>query len=257
MNILLGCLGDNTPVLRVSSAVLRKTCDPFGFNPSYAGQVAFKGGYCEAALSAYALGNGYRCYLPTLQRFAIADSFAPFQVLNSYSFCNGDPVNRLDPSGHAPSAVLSKAASVMRAQNRIRKFKADVRIVDNLVGKNKNYLLRNPSENIRSRTINLLHRAIGRDRPEVEALNLERFIYATTAPRVQPRHEQIRIIENFPNTIAAIRSDSFLRKAYMKPLEQIYVKRQFTFRKLDTKAFNLYIKPPSSTTRYPAQQRRP
>lgn len=50
----------------------------------------------------YHLGNGYRSYNPMLMRFAAPDSWSPFGAggLNAYLYCEGDPVNRTDPSGH-------------------------------------------------------------------------------------------------------------------------------------------------------------
>lgn len=50
----------------------------------------------------YFLGNGYRIYSPTLMRFHSTDSYSPFGAggLNAYAYCEGDPVNYRDPSGH-------------------------------------------------------------------------------------------------------------------------------------------------------------
>lgn len=48
------------------------------------------------------LGNGYRAYNPQLMRFQAPDSISPFGKggINSYVYCEGDPVNCSDPSGH-------------------------------------------------------------------------------------------------------------------------------------------------------------
>jgi RHS repeat-associated protein len=48
------------------------------------------------------LGNGYRAYNPQLMRFQAPDSISPFGKggINSYVYCEDDPVNRSDPSGH-------------------------------------------------------------------------------------------------------------------------------------------------------------
>lgn len=50
----------------------------------------------------YHLGNGYRAYSPNLMRFRCPDTMSPFGAggINPYAYCAGDPVNRLDPSGH-------------------------------------------------------------------------------------------------------------------------------------------------------------
>jgi len=48
------------------------------------------------------LGNGYRAYNPVLMRFHCPDSLSPFGAggLNPYAYCEGDPVNHADPTGH-------------------------------------------------------------------------------------------------------------------------------------------------------------
>ncbi len=58
------------------------------------------------------LGNGYRAYSPALRRFTCPDSESPFGVggINPYVYCDHDPVNRADPSGHGP--VIRKSASL-------------------------------------------------------------------------------------------------------------------------------------------------
>lgn len=50
----------------------------------------------------YQLGNGYRAYSPPLMRFTSPDSISPFGDggINSYTYCDGDPMNNADPSGH-------------------------------------------------------------------------------------------------------------------------------------------------------------
>ncbi|MBB6116468.1 RHS repeat-associated protein [Rahnella inusitata] len=49
------------------------------------------------------LGNGYRAYSPVLMRFTCPDSLSPFGKggINAYVYCEADPVNNVDPSGHA------------------------------------------------------------------------------------------------------------------------------------------------------------
>ncbi|WP_314419432.1 RHS repeat-associated core domain-containing protein [Pseudescherichia vulneris] len=48
------------------------------------------------------LGNGYRAYNPILMRFNCPDNESPFGVggINPYAYCENDPVNFTDPSGH-------------------------------------------------------------------------------------------------------------------------------------------------------------
>jgi RHS repeat-associated protein len=62
------------------------------------------------------LGNGYRAYNPVLMRFNAPDSWSPFGDggLNCYAYCEGDPVNRIDPNGHSHQwAIAGIALSVI------------------------------------------------------------------------------------------------------------------------------------------------
>ncbi len=63
----------------------------------------------------YLLGNGYRGYSPSLRRFLSADRISPFGRggLNAYTYCQGDPVNRVDPNGAFSLAILGALESVL------------------------------------------------------------------------------------------------------------------------------------------------
>lgn len=64
--------------------------------------IAFNGEHVDP-LSHYSLpGNGYRAYSSVLMRFAAPDTWSPFGAggTNPYTYCDGDPVNRADPTGH-------------------------------------------------------------------------------------------------------------------------------------------------------------
>ncbi|EEM2503387.1 TPA: RHS repeat-associated core domain-containing protein [Salmonella enterica subsp. indica] len=54
------------------------------------------------------LGNGYRAYSPALRRFTCPDSASPFGIggINPYVYCDHDPINKTDPSGHGPITWL-------------------------------------------------------------------------------------------------------------------------------------------------------
>ncbi|HWH85803.1 MAG TPA: RHS repeat-associated core domain-containing protein [Pseudomonas sp.] len=78
---------------------------PYGHRPGEGGLFSlagFNGEQRDAATGLYLLGNGYRAYSPTLMRFTSPDSMSPFAAggLNAYAYCLGDPVNRVDPTGH-------------------------------------------------------------------------------------------------------------------------------------------------------------
>ncbi|WP_313739654.1 RHS repeat-associated core domain-containing protein [Pseudomonas sp.] len=73
----------------------------------------------------YLLGNGYRAYNPGLMRFHSADGLSPFEQggINAYAYCSNDPINRIDPDGHAFIFTLnlfrSKKTIMTRRQNVI------------------------------------------------------------------------------------------------------------------------------------------
>ncbi|WP_146068429.1 RHS repeat-associated core domain-containing protein, partial [Vibrio hyugaensis] len=64
--------------------------------------IGFNGELKDPVSGGYLLGNGTRLYLPMLGGFTSMDSLSPFSAggLNPYRYCNGDPVNLTDPSGH-------------------------------------------------------------------------------------------------------------------------------------------------------------
>jgi RHS repeat-associated protein len=69
--------------------------------------LGFNGELRDWVLHAYALGNGHRFYSPIMMRFCSADSLSPFGKggLNAYCYCEGDPINRSDPSGRAGTGL--------------------------------------------------------------------------------------------------------------------------------------------------------
>jgi RHS repeat-associated protein len=64
--------------------------------------IGFNGERHDPATDLYHLGNGLRAYSPRLMRFYSADSISPFGAggINSYTYCLGDPLNRIDHTGH-------------------------------------------------------------------------------------------------------------------------------------------------------------
>ena len=64
--------------------------------------VSYTGAYQDPVSCGYPLGNGYRMYLPELMRFAQSDSMSPFGKggIHPYAYCEADPINHSDPSGH-------------------------------------------------------------------------------------------------------------------------------------------------------------
>ena len=76
--------------------------------------LGFSGEAFDPSTGLYLLGNGYRAYSPVLMRFVSPDSMSPFGAggLNPYAYCGGDPINRVDPTGHFWKALLGIAMSI-------------------------------------------------------------------------------------------------------------------------------------------------
>ncbi|AVD83301.1 hypothetical protein C4Q28_14545 [Pseudomonas sp. SWI6] len=75
---------------------------------SCASLLRFNGQRKEALSAHYLLGEGYRAFSSDLMRFNAPDSLSPFGAggINPYSYCGGNPVDRIDPSGHVPTPIL-------------------------------------------------------------------------------------------------------------------------------------------------------
>ncbi|SDA87207.1 RHS repeat-associated core domain-containing protein [Pseudomonas sp. NFACC15-1] len=87
---------------------------PYGHRPTSCGLpglLGFNGERADPVTGHYLLGNGYRAFNPLLMRFNSPDSMSPFARggINAYAYCGGDPVGRVDPSGH----VFKIAASLL------------------------------------------------------------------------------------------------------------------------------------------------
>ncbi|QSR71973.1 RHS repeat-associated core domain-containing protein [Aeromonas jandaei] len=65
-------------------------------------RIHFNGASQDTLLGLQHLGEGYRAYNASLQRFHAMDSLSPFNEGggNAYGYVYGDPVNYNDPSGH-------------------------------------------------------------------------------------------------------------------------------------------------------------
>ncbi|MEX5572078.1 RHS repeat-associated core domain-containing protein [Pseudomonas lijiangensis] len=75
---------------------------PYGHHAPFGNLPGFNGERPDPVTGHYLLGKGYRAYNPVLMRFNSPDSLSPFGEggLNPYGYCLGDPINRIDPSGH-------------------------------------------------------------------------------------------------------------------------------------------------------------
>jgi RHS repeat-associated protein len=74
-------------------------------NNALSTRLGFNGELQSLQENLYLLGNGTRIYSPSLMRFYSPDSFSPFDAggFNAYLYCDNDPVNYTDPSGHMMS----------------------------------------------------------------------------------------------------------------------------------------------------------
>ena len=73
--------------------------------------LGFNGEAPDPITGHYLLGNGHRGYNPVLMRFNSPDTLSPFGAggVNPYSYCLGDPVNRVDPNGQFSISILAPA----------------------------------------------------------------------------------------------------------------------------------------------------
>ncbi|WP_460042124.1 RHS repeat-associated core domain-containing protein [Pseudomonas sp. S2_H01] len=84
---------------------------PYGHRPSGSdvfSLLGFAGERPDPMTGHYPLGKGYRAYNPVLMRFNQPDSLSPFGEggVNAYAYCQGDPVNWSDPTGHIRFRML-------------------------------------------------------------------------------------------------------------------------------------------------------
>ena len=88
--------------------------------------LAFNGERRDPVTGCYLLGNGYRAFNPFLMRFISPDSWSPFGKggLNAYAYCEGNPISRVDPTGHGLlSSVISRLSQAVDPITRTPGFK--------------------------------------------------------------------------------------------------------------------------------------
>ena len=86
--------------------------------------LGFNGERFDPFTGYYLLGNGYRAFNPVLMRFNSPDSWSPFGKggINAYAYCEGDPVNRVDPTGHTPALIkrIARFLGVMKPRSTVK-----------------------------------------------------------------------------------------------------------------------------------------
>lgn len=115
---LLAVGGLGSPIIETNNAQsTRFSYTPFGYSSRANGKPGFLGEVKEPGLQ-YLLGNGYRGYSPELMRFSMPDALSPFGKggLNSYAYCNDQPITLRDPQGRfaigAAFAITSLLAAI-------------------------------------------------------------------------------------------------------------------------------------------------
>jgi RHS repeat-associated protein len=97
--------GANSVLAADSKPLTYAAYSPYGHRESATllrGLPGFNGEQPDPLTGHYLLGNGYRAFNPVLMRFNSPDSLSPSGRggLNAYAYCLGDPINRVDPTGH-------------------------------------------------------------------------------------------------------------------------------------------------------------
>jgi RHS repeat-associated protein len=112
---LLACDEQRSVLLEFSSEKRRAgRYTVYGLEANLHATLGFTGEARARLPAGYLLGNGYRLFINGLMRFSSPDSLSPFSTggLNAYAYCNGDPVNNSDPTGHMLSPKRSKTVTL-------------------------------------------------------------------------------------------------------------------------------------------------
>ncbi|WP_238217446.1 RHS repeat-associated core domain-containing protein [Pseudomonas sp. PAGU 2196] len=112
---LLACDEQRSVLLECSSEKRRAGLyTVYGLEANLHATLGFTGEARARLPAGYLLGNGYRLFINGLMRFSSPDSLSPFSTggLNAYAYCNGDPVNNSDPTGHMPSPKRPKIVAL-------------------------------------------------------------------------------------------------------------------------------------------------
>ena len=114
--MLLGTDAQGSVTTEAQDAIHTPVYGAYGQSQPGTSRLGYAGALREQDSGWYFLGD-YRIYNPVLMRFHSRDSLSPFGEggLNGYAYCAGDPVNRIDPSGHSWLDWLLPAAGIALA----------------------------------------------------------------------------------------------------------------------------------------------
>ena len=114
--MLLGTDAQGSVTTEAKDQIQNPVYGAYGQSTTGASRLGYAGTLREQDTGWYFLGD-YRIYNPVLMRFHSRDSLSPFGEggLNGYAYCAGDPVNRIDPSGHSWLDWLLPAAGLALA----------------------------------------------------------------------------------------------------------------------------------------------
>lgn len=97
-----------------------KRAEALDQSDSYLPRPGFNGQWLDPSSGYYLLGNGYRAFNPVLMRFNRPDNLSPFGAagINTYMYCQADPVNQVDPGGSfALFQTIEKVVFTEQKQN--------------------------------------------------------------------------------------------------------------------------------------------
>ncbi|AZE49077.1 YD repeat protein [Pseudomonas chlororaphis] len=109
---------DNPGAVRVNEPFLPTQPQELRESVPRASIIGFNGQLFDSISGTYLLGNGYRAYSPTMRAFYSPDSLSPFGAggVSRYQYCNLNPVNYTDPSGHS---VVGTAIGIIAALSAV------------------------------------------------------------------------------------------------------------------------------------------
>jgi len=96
----------------------------YGYDNDKAGAslLRYSGQRKEPSTGYYLLGSGYRAFISGwVMRFNAPDSLSPFGEggFNAYNYCAGDPINKIDPSGHMLKALFGRQKQPVQARQNV------------------------------------------------------------------------------------------------------------------------------------------